>query len=58
MDLRTPGKSFQRYRDRAEQEGGVRFERGRIHSVVPDPATGDPVLAYAPPRRRSPRGAF
>lgn len=49
MDLRTPGKSFQRYRDRAEQEGGVRFERGRIHSVVPDPATGDPVLAYVPP---------
>ncbi len=48
MDLRTPGKSFQRYRDRAEQEGGVKFERGRIHSVVPDPATGDPVLAYVP----------
>jgi heterodisulfide reductase subunit A len=46
MDLRTPGKSFQRYRDRAEREAGVRFERGRIHSVIPDPDSGDPVLAY------------
>lgn len=33
MDLRTFGKSFQRYRDRAEQEFGVRFERARVHSV-------------------------
>ncbi len=46
MDLRTPGKSFQRYRDRAEREAGVRLERARIHSVVPAPGSGDPVLAY------------
>ncbi len=46
MDMRCFGKSFQRYRDRAEADG-VRFERGRIHSVVPDPETGDPVLRFA-----------
>ncbi len=33
MDLRAPGKSFQRYRDQAENVHGVRFSRGRLHSV-------------------------
>ncbi len=33
MDLRAPGKSFQRYRDQAEYVHGVRFVRGRLHSV-------------------------
>jgi heterodisulfide reductase subunit A len=40
MDMRTFGKSFQRYRDQAEQYHGVRFERARAHSVAPDPAGG------------------
>jgi heterodisulfide reductase subunit A len=34
MDMRTFGKTSQRYRDRAEQHHGVRFERARAHSVV------------------------
>ena len=46
MDMRTFGKSFQRYRERAEIDGGVRFERARIHSVTPDKQTGDPVIRY------------
>ena len=33
MDMRTFGKDFQRYRDRAEKESGVHFERSRVHSV-------------------------
>jgi len=45
MDMRCFGKSFQRYRDRAEAEG-VRFERGRIHSVLPDTETADPTLRF------------
>jgi heterodisulfide reductase subunit A len=40
MDMRTFGKGFQRYRDQAEHHHGVRFERARAHSVVPDPAGG------------------
>ncbi|MGD8368224.1 MAG: response regulator, partial [Desulfobacterales bacterium] len=47
MDMRTFGKPFQRYRDRAEKEFGVRFERGRIHSIVRDNASGDLILSYA-----------
>jgi heterodisulfide reductase subunit A len=47
MDMRTFGKSFQRYRDDAEQEHGVRFERTRIHSITADVAFGNPVIRYA-----------
>lgn len=35
MDMRTFGKDFQRYRERAESQQGVRFERSRPHSVIP-----------------------
>lgn len=35
MDMRTFGKDFQRYRERAEKDYGVRFVRSRIHSVEP-----------------------
>ncbi|MFZ2448034.1 MAG: response regulator [Syntrophobacteraceae bacterium] len=38
MDMRTYGKDFQRYRDSAEKESGVRFVRTRVHSV--EPGTG------------------
>ena len=44
MDMRTGGKSFQRYRDKAAEEKGVRFERARVHSISPDPKSGDPVI--------------
>jgi len=46
MDMRTFGKTFQRYRDSAEQEQGVRFERARIHSITADMASGNPVIRY------------
>lgn len=46
MDMRTFGKSFQRYRDQAE-ESGVNLTRARIHSVVPDLTQGDLQLRYA-----------
>ena len=49
MDLRTYGRDFQRYRDLAEQEGGVRFLRSLVHSVIPDPASGDLRLGYTGP---------
>jgi len=36
MDLRSFGKGYQRYRDQAEREQGVRFVRARPHSILPD----------------------
>ncbi|MDX9785792.1 MAG: FAD-dependent oxidoreductase [Desulfobacterales bacterium] len=48
MDMRTAGKSFQRYRESAEALYGVRFERVRIHSVAPAAkGSGDLLLRYA-----------
>ena len=44
MDMRTIGKSFQRYRDRAELSHGVRFERLRVHTVNRDAVSNDLVL--------------
>lgn len=41
MDMRTYGKAFQRYREQAETIHGVNFVRRRVHSVVPDMASGD-----------------
>ena len=41
MDMRTYGKTFQRYREQAQNIYGVNFARERIHSVFQDMATGD-----------------
>ncbi|MCP4754395.1 MAG: CoB--CoM heterodisulfide reductase iron-sulfur subunit A family protein [Proteobacteria bacterium] len=46
MDMRTFGRDFQRYRDRAEKEFGVRFVRCRIHSVEPGKDEDDLQLSY------------
>jgi heterodisulfide reductase subunit A len=46
MDMRTFGKSFQRYRCQAETQQGVRFERGRVHSLIQDDASGDLIVGH------------
>ncbi|MBE0665231.1 MAG: CoB--CoM heterodisulfide reductase iron-sulfur subunit A family protein, partial [Candidatus Aminicenantes bacterium] len=46
MDMRTFGKSFQRYRDRAETEHGVRFEKGRVHSVLYNENSDDLIVRH------------
>jgi len=35
MDMRTHGKDFEKYYNRAEERSGVRFIRSRVHSVEP-----------------------
>ena len=48
MDMRTYGKDFERYYNRAKDEIGVRFIRSRIHSVEPvGPGSDDLMLTYA-----------
>ena len=46
MDMRTFGRDFQRYRDRAEKELGVRFVRCRLHSIEPAEQPGDLSVRY------------
>jgi heterodisulfide reductase subunit A len=47
MDMRTYGKDFERYYERARKEQGVRFIRSRIHSIEETPETHDLILQYA-----------
>jgi len=35
MDMRTFGKDFQRYKEEAEKQNGVKFVKARLHTVVP-----------------------
>ncbi|MCP4756764.1 MAG: FAD-dependent oxidoreductase, partial [Proteobacteria bacterium] len=49
MDMRTFGKSFQRYRDQAEGEQGIRFERSRVHSVTQKPGQEDLSIIHVNP---------
>jgi heterodisulfide reductase subunit A len=46
MDMRTHGKDFDRYYQRARNEAGVRFVRCRVHGVEPKGETGDLRLHY------------
>jgi heterodisulfide reductase subunit A2 len=47
MDMRTYGKDFDKYYDRARGEMGVRFIRSRIHSVQPvAPGSGELRIEY------------
>lgn len=47
MDMRTFGKEFQRYRERAEKEEGVRLVRSRIHTVEEVGGDGGLKIVYA-----------
>ena len=47
MDMRTFGKNFYRYQERAEKEVGVRFVRSRVHSLEPAGDAGSLRVSYA-----------
>ena len=45
MDMRTYGKDYEKYYERAKKEG-VRFIRCRIHTIEEDPVTKNLILRY------------
>ena len=45
-DMRTSGKEFDRYLERARSECGIKFIRSRIHGVEPKGRSGDLRLHY------------
>jgi heterodisulfide reductase subunit A2 len=47
MDIRTFGKDYEHYRQRAENEFGVQFVRSRPHSIIKDTAGGGLKITYA-----------
>ncbi len=46
MDMRTYGKEFEGYYDRARDEKGVRFLRTRVHSITEDRETKELHMRY------------
>ncbi|MCB2146804.1 MAG: FAD-dependent oxidoreductase [Deltaproteobacteria bacterium] len=46
MDLRTFGKNFERYGQQTTSTEGIRLERGRVHSIVPTPGSGDVTIRW------------
>lgn len=46
MDMRTFGRDFQRYKDRAEKDAGIRFVRCRVHSIEPAENDEDILIRY------------
>jgi len=47
MDMRTFGKDYEKYYNRAKDQEGVRFVKSRIHSVIEEPGTDNLILNYA-----------
>jgi heterodisulfide reductase subunit A len=46
MDIRTPGKEFERFYDNAREKHGIRFIRSRVHTVDPVGDTDDLQVRY------------
>ena len=52
MDMRTHGKDFDKYMERAKEDSGVRFVRCRINGIEPQGTNGDLRLHYINERGR------
>ncbi|RJP80039.1 MAG: 4Fe-4S dicluster domain-containing protein [Desulfobacteraceae bacterium] len=46
MDMRTHGKDFERFYNRAKDDHGIRFLRSRVHSVTPISGSDDLEIRY------------
>ena len=46
MDMRTPGKDFERFYNNAKENQGVRFLRSRVHTIDPVGNSGDLSVRY------------
>ena len=46
VDMRTFGKDFERYYNRAKEEAGVRFIKSRITQILPARETGNLLIRY------------
>ena len=47
MDIRTYGKDFDKYYERAKKESGIRFVRSKVYNIEAVDGTGDLVIKFA-----------
>jgi heterodisulfide reductase subunit A len=52
IDIRTYGKDFERYYNRAKDEHGVRFIKSKVTNIVHDEASGMQVIRYVDEARK------
>jgi heterodisulfide reductase subunit A len=52
IDMRTYGKDFEKYYNRAREEAGVRFIKSKIAQVLPVKETGDLLIRYTDEAQR------
>ncbi len=52
MDIRAYGKDFDKYYERAQKEGGVRFVRSMVSRLLEDPITHDLSITYLDEQNR------
>jgi len=46
MDIRTHGKDFEKYYNRARNESGIRFIKSKISNILPVGDTGNQIIRY------------
>ncbi len=47
MDIRSYGKDYEQYYDRARNRDGIRFVKARVHSVIENPENKNLILRFA-----------
>ena len=58
IDVRTHGKDFERYYNRAKEETGIRFIKSRINNVLPGDEPGELKIRYTDEAGRTVREDF
>jgi heterodisulfide reductase subunit A len=46
IDIRSHGKDFERFYNRAKEETGIRFVKSRVDTIAQDDETGNPLIRY------------
>jgi heterodisulfide reductase subunit A len=58
IDIRSHGKDFEKFYERAKGEVGIRFVKSRIDTILQDDETGNPVIRYVDGTGRRVQEAF
>jgi heterodisulfide reductase subunit A len=58
IDIRTPGKDFEKFYNRAKQELGIRFVKSRIDTITQDDETQSLVIRYTDSASQSIKEVF
>ena len=58
IDIRSHGKDFEKFYERAKGEAGIRFVKSRIDTILQEDETGNPVIRYVDAAGRRVRETF